>query len=85
MRAKAEGQLLAAWLNFAHGAANWSELIDTDNDGSDDTPFHDIVAEVETLLSDTEATKEQLERAKDLASAINEIDAKNPNCNGNSD
>ena len=32
-------QLLAAWLNFANGAIEWNQLVDTNGDRTADTPF----------------------------------------------
>jgi hypothetical protein len=80
MRHKAEAQLLAAWLNFAHGTVGWDELIDTDGNGTDDTPFHQVTSEAEAILADADATHEQLVRAKDLAEAINLHDQDDPMC-----
>jgi hypothetical protein len=80
MRDKGEAQLLAAWLNFAHGSVGWDELIDTDDDGVGDTPFHQVISEAETILLDADATHEELEHAKDLAEAVNLHDAGNPAC-----
>lgn len=71
MRNKAAAQLLAAWLNFAHGAVGWDELIDTNDDDVGDTPFHQVMSEAETILLDADATHEELAHAKDLAEAAN--------------
>jgi hypothetical protein len=80
MRDKAEAQLLAAWLNFAHGSVGWDEMIDTDGDGVDDTPFHQVMPEAEATLLDAEATHKELVHAKDLAEAVNLHDEGNPAC-----
>lgn len=71
MRDKAEAQALAAWLNFAAGGVGWTEQIDTDGDGDGDRAFHDVMAEVESILEDPDATHGELERAKDLAESVN--------------
>lgn len=71
MRTKAEAQTLAAWLNFAAGRVNWDEQIDTTGDGTGDRTFHDVMSEVESILNDPGATDAELERAKDLAEAVN--------------
>ncbi len=43
-------QLLAAWLNWANGAMELHELVDTDFDGVADTPFSDAVTTAEEVL-----------------------------------
>jgi hypothetical protein len=68
-RLKAEAQLLAAWLNFAHGAVGWDQSVPL-SDG-ETQPFHDVVAEAEELLLNPDASHEDLEEAKDLAESIN--------------
>ena len=85
MRQNATAQTLAAWLNFAKGAVDLEELIDTDDDGIGDTTFGDLIAEVEAILGNEEATKDDLERAKDLAEAVNLHDKNNPDCDTASD
>jgi len=79
-RDKALGQTLAAWLNFASGAIDWDEMIDTTGDGAGDTSFGALIAEVESILNNPDATKADLERAKDLAEAVNLHDKDNPDC-----
>ncbi len=80
-RGKAEAQVLAAWLNFAHGAIGWDEVIvfEDHEDGSS-MPFHQLMAEAEAILLDPDAPDEVLERAKDLAEAVNERDEHAPEC-----
>ena len=79
-REKATAQTLAAWLNFAKGAIDIDELVDTDGDGVVDTSFGDLIAEVESILTNPDATKDDLERAKDLAESVNKHDKDNPEC-----
>ena len=43
-------------------------------------PFDEVVAEIEAILSNPDATKADLERAKDLAEAVNQHDKNNPDC-----
>jgi len=81
---KAESQVLAAWLNYAKGAVDWNELIDIDGDAVGDMTFGDLVTEVEGILADPSATKSDLERAKDLAEAVNHHDKDNPDCDTHS-
>ena len=79
-REKATAQTLAAWLNFAKGAIDIDELVDTTGDGIGDTEFDDLIAEVEEILTAPNATKDDLERAKDLAESVNKHDKDNPEC-----
>ena len=79
-RDKALAQTLAAWLNFAKGAVDFNELIDTNKDGTPDTAFSAVIAEVESILENENATKSELEHAKDLAEAVNKHDKNNPDC-----
>ncbi len=53
-------QLLSAWLNFAHGSVEWSDLVDTDGDGIPDTAFHTVLAESEAIRLDPNATRDEL-------------------------
>ena len=73
MRERATQQLLASWLNFANGAVTLDMMVDTDRDGIADTIFMDAMAEVESILGDDDATKEEFEQAKDICDSINNI------------
>jgi hypothetical protein len=64
-------QLLAAWLNFANGAAGLGELIDTDGDGSGDTAFSDMMAAAEAARLDPTTTRAALEAQKDILERFN--------------
>ena len=79
-RSKALTHTLAAWLNFAKGAIDRNEMVDTNGDGVLDTTFGALVVEVEAILVDPNATKSDLEHAKDLAEAVNSRDEDNPDC-----
>ena len=79
-RQNALKQTLAAWLNFSNGAIDWDEMIDTDGDGTPDMMFGDLIGEVEAILANPDATKADLEHAKDLAEAVNQHDKDNPAC-----
>ncbi|MEE9143179.1 MAG: hypothetical protein V3U06_00225 [Candidatus Binatia bacterium] len=56
------------------------ELIDTDGDSIPDTPFIGVIQDIEDILLDSGATDAELELAKDLAEAINLLDAGAPAC-----
>ncbi len=81
----AVAEALAAWLNFAKGAIGWDELIDVDGDSVGDMTFGALIVEVESLLSNPDATKADLKRAKNLAEAVNEHDEDNPACDDDGD
>ncbi|OAI42078.1 hypothetical protein AYO38_11725 [bacterium SCGC AG-212-C10] len=57
-------QLLAVWLNFANGALDWKELVDTNGDKTPDTIFVDAVATIETKRLDPNTGRSQLEQLK---------------------
>jgi hypothetical protein len=80
MRRKAEVQLFAAWLNFINGAVGWDELINSNDDGLGTMPLHQIMTEIENILLDPDASKPELELAKDLAEVVNEFDNQTPDC-----
>lgn len=50
MEVKLQGQLLAAWLNFAHGTVDLNEQIDTDGDGLGDILLFELMEFVENTL-----------------------------------
>ncbi len=74
-REKALAQTLAAWLNYAKGSIDWTEVVE----GTGLT-FGDLIGQVEAIVNDPGATDEQLEHAKDLAEAVNKHDKGNPEC-----
>ena len=89
-RRDATSQALAAWLNFAKGGVEWDEAI-TVGQGSHSgsgtgapvvevLSFEALIAEVEAILNNPNATKDDLNRAKELAESVNQHDANNPLC-----
>jgi hypothetical protein len=68
MLGKAEAQFLAAWLNFAHGAVGWDQIVLLP-DGTA-MPFYGLIQAVEALL-DLDSDHEQLVQAKDWAESVN--------------
>ena len=64
-------QLLAALLNFANGDPDFDELIDTDGNGIGDTPFLQVIANVEAIRLNPASTNAQIVAAKDLLERIN--------------
>ncbi len=86
-RAKATKQLLAAWLNFASGAIGWNETVNVELE--DDTTlsltFAQLIDQAEDILGDPDATRHDLEFAKDLAEAVNLHDQDNEACDEDGD
>ena len=72
MRQLMERHLMTAWLNFAHGAFGWDEMVDTDGDGLPDTAFSDVVQTAEDVRQDDESTRQELEEQKDILEYVNE-------------
>lgn len=67
-------QLLAAWLNFANGAFEYEDLVDTDHDGIPDTAFSTVVGAAEDVRLDPASTRDELEEQKDILESINLMD-----------
>ena len=76
MRAKAERQLFALWLNVASKKLDYSTMeITFENPLGEEvtrTPGS-VIQEVEGILNDAASTPEQIEYAKDLAEIINHL------------
>ena len=71
MAEQLDRQLLTAWLNFANGAVELTELLDTDGDGILDTDFASVMAAAETVRLDPGATTAQLQQQRDILQRIN--------------
>jgi hypothetical protein len=50
---------------------SWDQLIDTDKDKLGDTPFSDVIANAESILSNPASTEDELEEQKHLLEKIN--------------
>lgn len=69
-----EQQLLAAWLNFAHGSLDPGTLVDTDGDDTVDAAFSDVIADAEAVRLAYDAgtaTDSELEDQKTILERIN--------------
>ncbi len=64
MRQLFDQQLLAAWLNFANGAMEPTRLVDTNLDGTADTPFLQAAAAAEALRLAPATTRAEFDRQK---------------------
>ncbi|MCY7297082.1 PKD domain-containing protein [Alteromonas sp. a30] len=67
LRERAVQHTLVAWLNMAYGAIKLQDLVDFDNDGVKDLSFAQAMTAIEAILLDENASKSQLELAKDAA------------------
>ena len=62
-------QLLAAWLNFANGAFDYNELVDTDG-GGPDTPFSTVMAAAEAVRLNPASTDAELRAQRQILQRI---------------
>lgn len=63
--------LITAWLNFANGAVEWNEQVDTDKDGTPDTPFFQALQTAESVRLDPNATEAQINDQRAIVQRIN--------------
>ncbi len=63
-------QLIAVWLNFANGALDPGELVDTDGKKGVDTPFLTAVTTAEAVYNNPNATRAQILAQKDIMERI---------------
>ena len=68
---KLDRELLAAWLNFANGAFDLTELVDTDGNGVVDTQFASVMATAEAVRLNPASTSAQLLAQRDILEEIN--------------
>jgi serine protease len=64
-------QLLAAWLNFAHGAFTLTTMVDTDGLGGPDTAFGTVMAQVEAARLNPATSPAVLLAFKNMLERIN--------------
>jgi hypothetical protein len=69
-RDQLDRDLLTAWLNFANGAVEWNEQVDTGN-GPPDTPFHQAMQTAESVRLDPNATPAQIDAQRAIVQRIN--------------
>lgn len=68
---KLDRELLAAWLNFANGAFDLGEPVDTDGDGVADTAFSAVLAAAEAARNNPLASEVQLLAQRDILQRTN--------------
>ncbi len=78
-RAKVRAHLLSAWLNYAKGSIEWGDKIELDRGGRE-WRFDRIIAWVEWVLSNSEASTGDFQYAKDLAEAVSMLQNERSKC-----
>jgi hypothetical protein len=68
--AQARAELLTAWLNFVNGPVDWDDVI-KDADGKQDLTYAETLHRILLLLQDDSPSQQQLQKAIELARAIN--------------
>jgi hypothetical protein len=72
-REQLDRELLTVWLNFANGAIEYLELLDTDKDGVGDTLFGDVVAAAEAVRLDAAATDEEIREQTNILHHVKQM------------
>jgi hypothetical protein len=70
-RKQLQRELLTAWLNFANGAIEWTELVDTNHDGTGDTAFNVVVYTAEAVWLNAAATAGDLRTQEQILHRLN--------------
>jgi hypothetical protein len=71
-RDQLDRDLLTAWLNFANGAVEWNEQVDTNASGVPDTAFHQAMQTAESVRLNPNATPAQLDAQRAIVQSIND-------------
>ena len=71
VRNRATRQTLAAWFNFAHGTVSFDDQVNIDEDPAPDMTFAEAMAQIEAILSNPNASKKELRKARKMALRIN--------------
>ncbi|HEV2785437.1 MAG TPA: M36 family metallopeptidase, partial [Solirubrobacteraceae bacterium] len=71
-RDQLDRDVLTAWLNFANGAVDWDELVDTNRDGVADTAFHAAMQEAESVRLAASSSGAQLDVQRAIVQSIND-------------
>jgi photosystem II stability/assembly factor-like uncharacterized protein len=74
IRVQFDRQLIAVWLNFANGAIEYDDEVDTDFDNIPDTPLIDVLCAAEDARLNPATTDAELENWKDILEGINLMD-----------
>ena len=68
---KLDRELLAAWLNFANGAFDLTELVDTNGDSVPDTTFAAMMAAAEAVRNNPVSSAIQMLAQRDILQRVN--------------
>jgi hypothetical protein len=74
IRVQLDRQLLALWLNFANGAIDYDDLVDTGFDDVPDTPLLDVLCAAEAARLNPATPASVLENWKNIVEAVNLLD-----------
>jgi hypothetical protein len=66
-------ELLVGWLNLSRGGVGWRDMTDSDRDGTPDKSVRQMIEEVEAVLNNPHATKDDLSTASRLAKTVNKL------------
>jgi hypothetical protein len=69
-RDQLDRDLLTAWLNFANGAVEWDELVDSGS--GPDAPFHEVMAAAEAVRLDPLATGADFDEQRRIVQRISQ-------------
>ena len=69
-RDQLDRDLLTVWLNFANGAVEWDELVDTNRDGTADTVFHVAMETAEAVRLNPASTNAQFDAQRAILQSI---------------
>jgi Zn-dependent metalloprotease/PKD repeat protein len=64
-------EILTAWINFANGGVEYTEMLDTDGDLVPDTSFTDVMTAAESVRLDPSSTRDEVLAQKNLLARIN--------------
>ncbi|MDQ3963549.1 MAG: M36 family metallopeptidase [Actinomycetota bacterium] len=70
-REQLDREILTAWLNFANGGVEYTEMLDTDGNFVGDTSFVDVMTQAESVRLDPLSTRSDLLAQKNLLAQIN--------------
>src|SRR4051812_3852063 len=62
--------LLTAWLDFADGSIGWTQQVDTNGDGTPDTPFSQVMTNAERVRLDKTSSASTLRTQKAILETV---------------
>jgi hypothetical protein len=71
LREQLDRELLTVWLNFANGAIEYHQMLDTNNNQKPDTAFNEIIALAEAIRLNPASTDEKIRQQINLLRRIN--------------